>query len=80
MTVLVRVYARYAEVFGGATVAVEVPPPVTVATLVERLRAHPGGQVLPARPLVAVNLAHARPSDPVGPDDEVALLPPLSGG
>jgi len=29
---------------------------------------------------VAVNQAHARPHDPVGADDEVALFPPVTGG
>jgi molybdopterin synthase sulfur carrier subunit len=29
---------------------------------------------------VAVNQEYARPADPVGPDDEVALFPPVTGG
>lgn len=29
---------------------------------------------------VWVNGVESRPGDPVGPDDEVALLPPVSGG
>ena len=29
---------------------------------------------------VAVNQEYARPGDPVGPDDEVALFPPVTGG
>jgi molybdopterin synthase sulfur carrier subunit len=29
---------------------------------------------------VAVNQEYARPVDPVGPDDEVALFPPVTGG
>ena len=29
---------------------------------------------------VAVNQEFARPGDPVGPDDEVALFPPVTGG
>ncbi len=29
---------------------------------------------------VAVNQAYAKPGDPVGPDDEVALFPPVTGG
>ena len=29
---------------------------------------------------VAVNQEYARPEDPVGPDDEVALFPPVTGG
>ena len=29
---------------------------------------------------VAVNQEYARPNDPVGPGDEVALFPPVTGG
>jgi len=29
---------------------------------------------------VAVNQVYADPSQPVGPDDEVALFPPVTGG
>jgi molybdopterin synthase sulfur carrier subunit len=29
---------------------------------------------------VAVNQAYARGPDPVGPDDEIALFPPVTGG
>ncbi len=29
---------------------------------------------------VAVNQEYARPEDPVGPNDEVALFPPVTGG
>lgn len=29
---------------------------------------------------VAVNQSYAKPGDPIGPDDEVALFPPVTGG
>jgi molybdopterin converting factor subunit 1 len=29
---------------------------------------------------IAVNQEYARPADPVGPEDEVALFPPVTGG
>ena len=29
---------------------------------------------------VAVNQTYAKPGDPIGPDDEVALFPPVTGG
>jgi molybdopterin synthase sulfur carrier subunit len=29
---------------------------------------------------VAVNQIYAKPGDPIGPDDEVALFPPVTGG
>lgn len=81
-TVSVRVllFASYAEAFGREGFALELPAPATVGALVERLRALAGGRALPERPLVAVNLAHARADTPLAEGDEVAILPPLAGG
>ncbi len=61
------------------------PPDVnTVAALLDWLAARGGGyaEALADRGAlgVAVNLEYARPEDPVGPDDEVALFPPVTGG
>jgi molybdopterin converting factor subunit 1 len=81
VTVRVRLFARYAELAGTDVLEVELPPPATVADVVARVRAAtPGAAALPPQPLVAVNLRHARPDTPVAPGDEVAVLPPLSGG
>jgi sulfur-carrier protein len=52
----------------------------TVADALERLRALPGGDRLPPRPLCAVNLAQARPDASLSHRDELAILPPLAGG
>ncbi len=76
----VLVFARYAELFGGATVSVDLPDGATVADLIAALRALPGGASLPAQPFVAVAQAHAAPGDRIPPDVELALLPPLAGG
>ena len=62
------------------------PPPevATVAALLDWLAARGGGhaEALADRKAlgVAVNQEYARPEDPVGPDDEVALFPPVTGG
>ncbi len=80
-TVRVRFFASYAELAGCETTAVDVSLPATVGDVVRRLREQiPGARVLPARPLVAVNLRHVKLDAPVGDGDEVALLPPLAGG
>lgn len=76
----VATFARYAEAMGAATLDVELDAPATVADLVAALRSLPGGDVLPAVPLVAVNRSLADPATPVTPGDELALLPPLAGG
>jgi molybdopterin converting factor subunit 1 len=81
-TVSVRVllFASYAEALGHAALTLMVPAPATVAALVRVLRARPGGELLPERPLCAVNLEQVRPDSPLQPGDEVAILPPLAGG
>lgn len=81
LTVTCRLFARYAELFGRDELALALPVGATVADAVEALRSRlPGGERLPERPLVAVNLEHARMGRPLHPGDEVALLPPLAGG
>jgi molybdopterin converting factor small subunit len=76
-----RLFARYAEVVGREEVVLELPPDAVVADAVAALRANvPGGELLPARPLVAVNLRQVLPGDRLHDGDELALLPPLAGG
>jgi molybdopterin converting factor small subunit len=78
----VLLFARYAELLGRDRV--ELPAdgsgPWPLRTIVARVRALPGGDAIPAEPLVALNLRQAALDDPAAPGDEVALLPPLSGG
>lgn len=77
----VRFFARYAEMAGCTWSHVNVETPATVADVIERVReVFPGTKDLPAKPLVAVNQRHARLDATVKEGDDVALLPPLSGG
>jgi molybdopterin converting factor small subunit len=79
--VTVRLFARYAELAGRETASVTVPATATVADVLLRLRETvPGAAALPERPLAAVNLRQATLDARVHDGDEVALLPPLSGG
>jgi molybdopterin converting factor small subunit len=73
-------FASYAEALGVDQVELFLDQPSTVADAVKRLRALPGGENVPDRPLCALNLSQAAPEDPLSPGDELALLPPLSGG
>jgi len=76
----VQLFARYAELFGSAHV--DLPPQgiSTVADVLERLRALPGGDAIGSAALVAVNLQQVRPTAAVTVQDEIAILPPLAGG
>ena len=76
----VRLFASYAEALGFDQVDLSLDHPSTVADAVKRLRALPGGEKLPSRPLCALNLSQAAPEDSLSSGDELALLPPLSGG
>ena len=81
-SVTVRFFARYAELTGCETAAVRVSGTVaTVRDVLERVRETvPGARALPARPLAALNLRQVKLDARVNDGDEVALLPPLSGG
>jgi molybdopterin converting factor small subunit len=79
--ITVRFFARYAELAGCQSTSVAVPARATVGDVLARVReAVPGAASLPARPLAALNLKQVKLDAPVQDGDEVALLPPLSGG
>ena len=82
LQVTVRFFARYAELAGCDSTAVQVSDSsATVADVLARVRETiPGARALPARPLAALNLRQVKLTTPVRDGDEVALLPPLSGG
>lgn len=80
MTVTVLVFAAYAEALGADTLRVDVPDGATLGDVVRAVRALPGGDRVPAQPLVACNQRYATLADVVGASDEVALIPPVAGG
>ncbi|HEX9166007.1 MAG TPA: MoaD/ThiS family protein [Gemmatimonadales bacterium] len=80
LPIRVQLFARYAEVLGRESVALNLPAGATVADAVTAIRSLPGGTLLPARPLVARALEQVLPDVPLAAGDELALLPPMSGG
>jgi molybdopterin converting factor small subunit len=80
LTVRVLLFASYADRLGLDSIALTLPAPATVGTVLERLRALPGGELLPPHPLCARNLAHVGLDAPLSSGDEIAILPPLAGG
>ncbi len=79
-------YFAWLKVKIGVAEEEVAPPPevTTVAELLDWLETRGPGYVeaLADRSAlgVAVNQEYARPDEPVGPDDEVALFPPVTGG
>jgi molybdopterin converting factor small subunit len=80
MSIPVLLFASYADAFGTRRLEVPIEAPCSVGSLVSSIRSMPGGQVLPAQPLVAVNHTWVRTDDVVQMGDEVALIPPVAGG
>lgn len=76
----VLLFASYADAFGAGTVTVSVQEPATVADVVVALRVLPGGNVLPAVPLVAVDRRYTPGAVAVRPGQEIAVIPPVAGG
>jgi molybdopterin converting factor small subunit len=76
MTVTVRTFARYRDLLGFDRLALPLPePPVLGALLADPRLAH-----LPEDALLAVNQAFADRWAALAEGDEVALMPPVSGG
>jgi len=80
VTVRVLLFASYAELLGSDALELVLESPARVGDALARLRAFPGGERLPAKPLCALNLTQVEPDTLLGAGDELAILPPLSGG
>jgi molybdopterin synthase catalytic subunit len=80
VTVRVLLFASYAELLGSDAIEMVLESPARVRDALARLRAFSGGERLPAKPLCALNLTQVEPDTLLGAGDELAILPPLSGG
>ena len=78
--VTVHLFASYAESFGANSLKIELAPDGTVSDLIAEVRSRPGSYVLPPAPRVAINRKFAAPDQLVRATDEIALIPPVSGG
>ncbi|CAN5569300.1 molybdopterin converting factor subunit 1 [soil metagenome] len=81
MLVTIRLFARLREIAGAADVRRELPDGATAASAWEALAAD-FEQLGPYRATIscAVNEEYARLTTPLKDGDEVAFLPPVSGG
>jgi molybdopterin converting factor small subunit len=80
ITVRVLLFASYAEALGFDTMELELDGSATIADALRRLRSISGADRLPPKPLCALNLSQAHPDQRLRQGDELAVLPPLSGG
>jgi molybdopterin converting factor subunit 1 len=81
MRVTVRLFARLRDLAGSGELAREVPAPATVETVWRALVADMPELADYERTMsVAVNADYSKMSARVSEGDEVAFLPPVSGG
>ena len=81
MRVTVRLFARLRELVGAGELQRDAPDGATVAAVWETLaQEYPVIAPYAASISCAVNAEYARMTTPLGDGDEVAFLPPVSGG
>jgi molybdopterin synthase catalytic subunit len=78
--VSVRLFAGLRERAGADRIDVVLPEPATAADVLAAMAGTPVGALAPGQCIVAVNRVYAGPRAPVAADDEIALIPPVSGG
>jgi molybdopterin converting factor subunit 1 len=81
IAVTIRAFALYRERLGRSELALTLPPGATVQVALDALaKAYP--QIAPYvdHTMVAVNQEYADHDQPLSHGDELALIPPVSGG
>jgi molybdopterin synthase catalytic subunit len=76
----VRLFAGLRERAGAGAIEVELPDGARAADVLAAMAQTPVGALEPGQCIVAINREYARADDPVRATDEVALIPPVSGG
>jgi molybdopterin synthase catalytic subunit len=80
VVVSLRLFAGLRERAGTERLEVEVPDGARVADLLAALSDTPVGALRPGQCVVAINREYAEPGESIRAGDEVALIPPVSGG
>src|SRR4051812_50073016 len=80
MKVSVRLFAGLRERAGGQHIEVELPDGAVVEDLLAAMAQTPVGELRPGQCVVAINREYAAAGEPVRAEDEIALIPPVSGG
>jgi MoaE-MoaD fusion protein len=80
MKVSVRLFAGLRERAGAQHIEVELPDGAVVSDLLAAMGRTPVGELHPGQCVVAINREYAGAGEPVRAEDEIALIPPVSGG
>ncbi|MFD1467676.1 MoaD/ThiS family protein [Hymenobacter caeli] len=80
MALKIALFGITRDIVGQPTLELPAPAPATVGALLDHLRAnYPAlGQLRSCA--VAVNNEYAPADQALGPNDEIALIPPVAGG
>lgn len=81
MRIKVMLFANAAELVGASTMALDLPGEASVLDALDALEvAYPAIGPLRSGLAVAVNHVYSNLATPLSDGDEVALIPPVSGG
>ncbi len=80
MTVRILFFASLRERTGRKEMPLDVEPGTTAGQLLERLRREIPAMADAGRISLAVNEEYCDPDQSLGDGDEIALIPPVSGG
>ncbi len=81
MNIRALFFASYRDFAGSDELEVRLPDASRVSDLVATLRSRGGSWArLPETPVVAINMEYSSLTAPLAEGDEVAFIPPVSGG
>ncbi len=80
MRIRVRLFAALAEAAGTREIALDLPAGSAAEAVARLAEAHPVIGRYGDRLLLAVNAVYADPTTALAEGDELALIPPVSGG
>ena len=78
--VRVLLFGWYRELAGTSEIHLDLPAGSRVEDLIAEIRTDPVFADIPSTPGVAVNRRYSPGTRVLSPDDEIALIPPVSGG
>jgi molybdopterin synthase sulfur carrier subunit len=81
LSITVKFFATYQDVYGVPEVVWSFPVGTVVSEVLDRcVREHPQLESLRSQTRFGINLEFVEASTVLAPDDEVVLIPPVSGG
>jgi molybdopterin converting factor small subunit len=80
MQVRVRLFAMMAEQAGADLISLDVPPGCRAAGIRRELEGRIPHLPWPPGTMLAINQEYAGPDDELKDNDELAIIPPVSGG